>query len=177
MHAVTLHVNGSTHRLVIDPVASLLRVLRDELGLTGTKEGCGTGYCGACTVLVDGRPVNSCLFFAVDADHRRVTTIEGVAADETTAGVPAAFVEHGGLQCGYCTPGMIVSATALLDDDPDPSPERIRRSLSGNLCRCTGYQSIVRSVRAAAEHRAGGAIGDGETANTAVRTPPVRSRA
>lgn len=176
MQAVTLHVNGTAHRLVIDPVVSLLRVLRDELGLTGTKEGCGTGYCGACTVLVDDLPVNACLFFAVDADHKKVRTIEGIAADRATAGVPQAFVDHGGLQCGYCTPGMIVSATALLEDAGDPSPDEIRRALAGNLCRCTGYQSIVRSVRAAAESRtAGGAHPDGEPHKPAAQR--VRSRA
>ena len=153
MHAITLYVNGISHRVVVDPLASLLRVLRDELSLAGTKEGCGTGYCGACTVLVDGQPVNSCLYFAVDADHKRVTTVEGLATDGALSAVQQAFVENGGLQCGYCTPGMIVSATALLEDDSDPSDELIRRSLSGNLCRCTGYQSIVRSVRAAAETR------------------------
>ena len=173
MHAITLHVNGSAHRVVVDPIAPLLRVLRDELGLTGTKEGCGTGYCGACTVLVDGLPVNSCLFFAVDADHKRVTTIEGLSQDGSLSPVQQAFVDNGGLQCGYCTPGMIVATQALLDDDPDPSPEQIRAALSGNLCRCTGYQSIVKSVQAAAK-----AVGRPEPAKgpKGGRTP-VRSRA
>ncbi|HEY7994259.1 MAG TPA: (2Fe-2S)-binding protein [Candidatus Eremiobacteraceae bacterium] len=173
MHAVTLHVNGSTHRVVIDPVASLLRVLRDELGLTGTKEGCGTGYCGACTVLVEELPVNSCLYFAVDADHKRVTTIEGLSQDGSLSHVQQAFVDNGGLQCGYCTPGMILATQALLDDDPDPSSEHIRASLSGNLCRCTGYQSIVKSVHAAAK-----AKNESEAPKTAVRgRTRVRSRA
>ena len=153
MHAITLYVNGATHRVLVDPLAPLLRVLRDELALTGTKEGCGTGYCGACTVLVDGEPVNSCLYFAVDADHKSVTTIEGLAENGSPSIVQQAFVENGGLQCGYCTPGMIVSASALLTDEADPSPQQIRSALSGNLCRCTGYQSIVNSVRAAAETR------------------------
>lgn len=177
MHAITLYVNGSAHRLVVDPVASLLHVLRDELCLTGTKEGCGTGYCGACTVLVDGQPVNSCLFFAVDADNRRVTTVEGVAADGATADLPHAFVEHGGLQCGFCTPGMIVSAAALLEEERDPSPDRIRRCLSGNLCRCTGYQSIVRSVRAVAERRMRAKRNDSGDGRTGKHQTPVRSRA
>lgn len=173
MHAISLHVNGTTHRVVVDPLAPLLDVLRDELGLTGTKEGCGTGYCGACTVLVDDQPVNSCLFFAVDADHKRVTTIEGLAEDGGLSSVQQAFVENGGLQCGYCTPGMVVSASALLDDDPDPSPEKIRSSLSGNLCRCTGYQSIVRSVRAAAK-----ALRSAQTSSRPNRErTPARSRA
>ena len=173
MHAITLHVNGSTHRIVVDPIAPLLRVLRDELGLTGTKEGCGTGYCGACTVLVDDLPVNSCLYFAVDADHKRVTTIEGMSQEGSLSAVQQAFVDNGGLQCGYCTPGMIVAAQALLDDDPDPSAEHIRASLSGNICRCTGYQSIVKSVRAAAD-----ATGRHESANEVKRgRPRVRSRA
>ena len=173
MHAITLHVNGSTHRVVVDPVAPLLRVLRDELGLTGTKEGCGTGYCGACTVLVDELPVNSCLYFAVDADHKRVTTIEGLSQDGSLSPVQQAFVDNGGLQCGYCTPGMIVATQALLDDDPDPSPEHIRAALSGNLCRCTGYQSIVKSVHAAAK-----AVGRTEAAKDYKRDRTrVRSRA
>ena len=152
MHAVTLHVNGRAHRVVIDALAPLLAVLRDELDLMGTKEGCGTGDCGACMVIVDGMPVNSCLFFAVDADHREVTTIEGVAHDGTAHPLQRAFVEASGLQCGYCTPGMILAAAALLADDPDPTPERIRAALAGNLCRCTGYQAIVEAVRVAAMH-------------------------
>jgi len=173
MHAITLHVNGSTQRVVVDPTAPLLRVLRDELGLTGTKEGCGTGYCGACTVLVDELPVNSCLYFAVDADHKRVTTIEGLSQDGSLSPVQQAFVDNGGLQCGYCTPGMILATQALLDDDPDPSPEHIRASLSGNLCRCTGYQTIVKSVQAAAR-----AVDRTEAANDAKRgRTRVRSRA
>ncbi|HET9343489.1 MAG TPA: (2Fe-2S)-binding protein [Candidatus Eremiobacteraceae bacterium] len=173
MHAITLHVNGTTHRVVVDPIAPLLRVLRDELGLTGTKEGCGTGYCGACTVLIEELPVNSCLYFAVDADNKRVTTIEGLSQDGSLSPVQQAFVDNGGLQCGYCTPGMVVATQALLDDTPDPSPEQIRSALAGNICRCTGYQSIVKSVRAAA-----GAVGRSEAANETKRgRTPVRSRA
>src|SRR5215831_12047002 len=173
MHAITLHVNGSTHQVIVDPLAPLLHVLRDELKLTGTKEGCGTGYCGACTVLVDDQPVNSCLYFAVDADSKRITTIEGLAKDGSLSVVQQAFVDNGGLQCGFCTPGMIVSASALLHDDPDPAPEQIRSSLSGNLCRCTGYQSIVKSVRAAAETKKQASAAGERTS----RRSPVRSRA
>ena len=114
MHAVTFYLNGETRKVLIDPVASLLSVLRDELHASGTKEGCGTGYCGACTVLVDGRPVNACLYFAVDADNREVTTVEGLHGDGSLHSIQRALVEYGGLQCGYCTPGIAVSAAALL---------------------------------------------------------------
>jgi len=151
MHAITLHVNGSTHRVVVDPIAPLLRVLRDELGLTGTKEGCGTGYCGACTVLVDELPVNSCLYFAVDADHKRVTTIEGLSQDGSLSPVQQAFVDNGGLQCGYCTPGMIMAAVDLVNRKGNELDEHtIRQELDGNLCRCTGYHNIVKAIAAGA---------------------------
>ncbi|MDQ2817628.1 MAG: (2Fe-2S)-binding protein [Candidatus Eremiobacteraeota bacterium] len=151
MQPIRLYVNGAPHDLSVEPARTLLDVLRDDLGLHGTKEGCGTGYCGACTVLLDGKPVNACLYFAVDADRREITTIEGLAAaDGAMHPVQAAFIEHGGLQCGFCTPGMIVSAAAFLAEDPDPSEARVREALAGNLCRCTGYQSIVKAVMAAA---------------------------
>lgn len=150
MHAVTLYVNGQERKAVIHPAASLLTVLRDEFGLTGTKEGCGTGYCGACTVLVDEVPVNACLFFAVDADHREVTTVEGLSDDTAHHPLQQSFIEHGALQCGYCTPGMLLSAAALLADNPDPQESHVRRALAGNICRCTGYQPIVRAVMDAA---------------------------
>ena len=162
MRAVTLYVNGEQRDLVIDPLRSLLSVLRHELGLTGTKEGCGTGYCGACTVLVEGRAVNSCLFFAVDADRREVTTIEGLASEDGALHpVQTSFVEHSALQCGFCTPGMIMSAAGYLAENPDPTEEDTRAALAGNLCRCTGYQSIVRAVLAAArELRDSGRAGE-----------------
>lgn len=132
---------------MVEPAQSLLRLLRDDLRLSGTKEGCTTGYCGACTVLVDGEPVNACLFFAVDADHRDVTTVEGLASP---TGEPhplqSAFVKGSGLQCGFCTPGMLMSAAALLESNPAPDEEDVRQALAGNICRCTGYQSIVRAV-------------------------------
>ena len=140
---------------VTDPGRSLLRVLRDDLGRTGTKEGCDDSECGACMVLVEGRPVNSCSYLALQAAGRRVTTVEGLAdADGTLHPLQRAFLEGGGIQCGFCTPGMLVSAAALLAADPDPSEEAIRDALAGNLCRCTGYQPIIRAVqRAAAELR------------------------
>ncbi|HKW44124.1 MAG TPA: (2Fe-2S)-binding protein [Candidatus Eremiobacteraceae bacterium] len=152
MQPVRLCVNGREHDVDAHPLDPLLRTLRDSLGLMGTKEGCGTGYCGACTVLVDGNAVNSCLYLTVDADRKEIVTIEGLAAaDGTLHPVQAAFIAIGGLQCGYCTPGMIVSAAALVATTPDPSDEDIRAGLAGNLCRCTGYQSIVASVRDAAQ--------------------------
>ena len=129
MHAITIYVNGEPRKVVIDPAVSLLRMLRDEMGLTGTKEGCTTGYCGACTVLVDAEPVNACLYFAVDADHREVTTIEGFADADSLSPIQAAFQAQGALQCGFCTPGMLMTARWLLDQNPDPSPEEIRCAL------------------------------------------------
>src|SRR3954454_14446275 len=138
---------------VADPGRSLLRVLRDDLGRTGTKEGCDDSECGACMVLIDGRPVNSCSYLALQAAGREITTVEGLAApDGELNPLQRAFLEGGGIQCGFCTPGMLVSATALLEADPDPTEDAIREALAGNLCRCTGYQPIIRAVqRAAAE--------------------------
>ncbi|HEY7969512.1 MAG TPA: (2Fe-2S)-binding protein [Candidatus Limnocylindrales bacterium] len=136
---------------VTDPGRTLLRVLREDLGRTGTKEGCDDSECGACMVLIDGRPVNSCSYLALQAAGRRITTVEGLAGpgDELHP-LQRAFIEGGGIQCGFCTPGMLVSAAALLEDDPDPSEEAIQDALAGNLCRCTGYQPIIRAVQAAA---------------------------
>src|SRR5436305_1265693 len=142
--------------IVADPGRTLLRVLRDDLGRTGTKEGCDDSECGACMVLIDGRPVNSCSYLALQAAGREITTVEGLAGpgDELHP-LQRALLEGGGIQCGFCTPGMLMSAAALLSTDPDPSEEAIRDGLAGNLCRCTGYQPIVRAVqRAAAEMRA-----------------------
>ena len=148
MQSVRLCVNAVERDLAVHPLETLLRTLRDSLGLTGTKEGCGTGYCGACTVRVDGNAVNACLFLTVDADRKEEVTVEGLAAGGGTLHpVQAAFVDNGGLQCGFCTPGMILAAASLLAAIPEPSDEEIRAGLSGNLCRCTGYQSIVASVR------------------------------
>ena len=146
-------VNGSEVSLEVEPWARLIDVLRDGLGLTGTKEGCGEGECGACSVLVDGRAVNSCLFPAPELEGRRVTTIEGLVGPDGLSELQRAFVEGGGIQCGFCTPGMIMTAEALLASNPDPSEQEIRLALVGNLCRCTGYVQIVEAIRRAAAAR------------------------
>ncbi len=153
-HRVTLNVNGRLEELLVEANQTLLQVLRQELGLTGAKHGCGEGECGACTVLLDGRPINSCLVLAVQADGRQVTTIEGLATGSRLHPLQEAFIEQGAIQCGFCTPGMILTAKAFLDENPNPSRQDIRAAISGNLCRCTGYQKIVEAVEAAA--RAGG---------------------
>ncbi len=153
MADITIIVNGTVHQLSVEPRKILADVLREDLGLTGTHLGCEHGVCGACTVIVDGDAVRSCLQFGVQADGASVTTIEGLSsADELTA-VQQAMADHHGLQCGFCTPGMVVSITALLDANPDPDDQQIREGMSGNLCRCTGYQGILRAVRQAAEAR------------------------
>ncbi len=145
---VSLSVNGQTHDLVTRADRTLLDVLRDDLGLTGSKRGCDLGACGACAVLLDGRPVNSCLTLAVEASGREVVTIEGLTDAGALHPVQAAFVEHGAVQCGFCTPGMVVAVKALLDDNPRPDEAAIREALSGNICRCTGYVKILDAVRA-----------------------------
>jgi carbon-monoxide dehydrogenase small subunit len=145
-----LDVNGEPRSLDVEPRTLLVHAIRDGLGLTGTHVGCDTSQCGACTVLLDGRAVKSCTVLAVQAAGASVTTIEGLATPDGLHPVQQAFIEQHGLQCGFCTPGMILTTVDLLTRDPDPSPEAIRRSIRGNLCRCTGYQSIVESVRAAA---------------------------
>jgi aerobic-type carbon monoxide dehydrogenase small subunit (CoxS/CutS family) len=149
-HPATLKVNGTSFALEIDAGRTLLSVLRGELGLTGSKEGCDDSECGACMVLLDGRPVNSCSFLALQADGREVTTVEGLASGSELHPLQRAFLEHGGVQCGFCTPGMLISASALLNSNPDPTEEEIRAGLSGNLCRCTGYVGIVAAVQSAA---------------------------
>ena len=149
-----LIVDGQPLSVSVDPGRTLLRVLRDDLGRTGTKEGCDDSECGACMVLIDGRPVNSCSYLALQAAGREITTVEGLAAADALHPLQTAFLEGGGIQCGFCTPGMLIAAVALLARDPDPTEEAIRDGLAGNLCRCTGYQPIVRAVqRAAAEMR------------------------
>ena len=144
-------INGEPAELLVQPYATLLEALRDTAGLTGAKEGCGTGDCGACTVLLDGRPVTSCLVLAPEVQGRKVTTVEGLAQKGRLHPVQRAFVDAGGLQCGICTPGMIVSAVALLERNQSPSEEEIRYAIAGNLCRCTGYHSIVTAIAAAAD--------------------------
>lgn len=152
--AVSTTVNGDPAEFLCDPGESLLEALRWRLGLTGSKEGCGSGDCGACTVVLDGKMVCSCLVLAVEAEGKRVATIEGVAEGSELHPVQRQFLEYGALQCGFCTPGFIVAAKALLEVNPDPSEEEIRYWLAGNLCRCTGYDKIVRAVAdAAAELR------------------------
>ncbi|HET7428232.1 MAG TPA: (2Fe-2S)-binding protein [Gaiellales bacterium] len=150
-YEATLHVNGIAYPVEIEPGRSLLSVIRTEVGLTGAKEGCDDSECGACMVLLDGRPVNSCSYLALQADGREVTTIEGLTGDDGELHpLQQAFLDQGGVQCGFCTPGMLISAKALLDRTPDPSEEEIRLALSGNLCRCTGYSGIVRAVQSVA---------------------------
>jgi carbon-monoxide dehydrogenase small subunit len=149
---LNLTVNGKPYRLSVPPWRTLLEVIREDLGLTGTKEGCGLGECGACTVLVDGKAVNSCLVLATEADGREITTIEGLAQGDKLHPIQQAFVDRGGLQCGFCTPGMIMAAKALLDKNPTPTEEEIKKGIAGNLCRCTGYAKIIESIRAAAKN-------------------------
>jgi aerobic carbon-monoxide dehydrogenase small subunit len=148
---IELTVNGEQHELAVEPQETLLEVLRQQLDLTGTKEGCGTGECGSCTVLIGGRPVLSCLFLAVECHGQEITTIEGIAADGRLSPVQQAFQDSGAIQCGFCTPGMILSATALLEEKPRPSESEIKKGLEGNLCRCTGYNKIIEAVNLAAE--------------------------
>ncbi|MEW6131073.1 MAG: (2Fe-2S)-binding protein [Acidobacteriota bacterium] len=148
--AVSITVNGKTHTSEIEPRLLLVHFLRDALGLTGTHVGCETSICGACTVLLDGQSVKSCTMFAVQADGLSVTTIEGLAANGALHPVQEGFWECHGLQCGYCTPGMIMSSAQLVDRNPNPTDEEIRHGLEGNLCRCTGYQNIVEAVKYAA---------------------------
>jgi aerobic carbon-monoxide dehydrogenase small subunit len=145
--SVTVVVNGQPRSAEVEPRLLLVHFLREQLGLTGTHVGCDTTNCGACTVLLDGTPVKSCTMFAVQADGREVTTVEGLARDGQLHPVQQGFKEEHGLQCGFCTPAMMLVATALLKENPDPSEEEIRWAISGNLCRCTGYQNIVKAVQ------------------------------
>jgi carbon-monoxide dehydrogenase small subunit len=154
---ISVTVNGTRQEAEVEPRTLLVYFLREDLGLTGTNVGCDTSSCGACTVLLDGESVKSCTMLAVQADGRDVTTIEGLARDGELHPVQRAFHEHHGLQCGYCTPGMIMAAVGLLQEKPEPTEEEVRDGLEGNLCRCTGYQNIAKAVGAAAEELRAGA--------------------
>ncbi|HUV73555.1 MAG TPA: (2Fe-2S)-binding protein [Anaerolineae bacterium] len=149
METLTMRLNGEEVTLAIEPDALLVDVLRQQLGLTGTKEACGEGECGACTVVLDGQPVTSCLVPALKAQGREVCTVEGLASGGELHPLQKSFIEHGAVQCGYCTPGMLMSAKALLDRNPHPTEQEIKEAISGNLCRCTGYVKIVEAIKAA----------------------------
>ena len=144
--AATLTVNGVAYPVELAPGTSLLAAVRDEIGLTGSKEGCDDSECGACMMLLDGEPVNSCSYLALQAEGSEITTVEGLADGRELSALQTAFLEEGGVQCGFCTPGMLISATALLERNPSPSEDEVRIALSGNLCRCTGYDGIVKAV-------------------------------
>ncbi len=149
-HSITVTVNGAAERLDVPSNMTLLQMLREKLALTGVKNGCEAGECGACTVLVDGEPVNSCMMLAVEADGRQVLTVEGLAPEGELSPLQQAFIEHNAVQCGYCTPGMLMSATALLQRNPHPTEQEIKEALVGNLCRCTGYVRIIKAIQDAA---------------------------
>jgi carbon-monoxide dehydrogenase small subunit len=147
---IRLKVNGEIHEIAIDPWRTLLEVLRENLGLTGSKEACDLGTCGACTVLIDGKPMLSCLLLAGEMEDKEILTIEGLAAGGRLHPLQEAFISHGAIQCGFCTPGMILTAKALLEENPHPSEEDVRRGISGNICRCTGYTKIIEAILSAA---------------------------
>ena len=144
---IRLKINNQEHELAVEPNLTLVDLLRDELNLTGTKKGCEIGDCGSCTVIMDGKPVNSCLILAVQANGREITTIEGLKIEQGLHPIQESFVQHGAIQCGFCTSGMILSAKNLLDKNPNPDEKEIRTAISGNLCRCTGYQKIVEAIK------------------------------
>lgn len=152
MKEIKLTVNGKLHELTIKPWRTLLEVIRDELGLTGTKEGCGIGECGACTVIMNGNAVNSCLVLAAEANGKEILTIEGLADGDKLHPIQEAFINHGGMQCGFCTSGMILSAKVLLERNPNPTEEEIRKGISGNFCRCTGYTKVMESIKEASKN-------------------------
>lgn len=154
---VDFRVNGHEHSLLIEPGLRLIDVLRDKLNLTGTKEGCGEGECGACTVIMDGKIVNSCLVMAFQAQGKEIITIEGIGQPDQLHPIQEAFLEEGAVQCGFCTPGMVLAAKALLDKNPRPTPAEIRRAMAGNLCRCTGYDQIIKAVEKASQRVVKGA--------------------
>ncbi len=146
-----LTVNGMLREMMVEPYQTLLDVLREELGLTGAKKGCDSGHCGACTVLLQGKPVNSCLVLALDARDKEILTIEGVAQEGKLHPLQEAFLRHGAFQCGYCTPGILLTAKAFLEENPDPTEEEVKEALVGNLCRCTGYVRVLRAILSCAQ--------------------------
>lgn len=154
-HTITVTVNGASERLDVPSNMTLLQMLREKLAMTGTKNGCEAGECGACTVLLDGQPVNSCMMLAVEADGREVRTVEGLSVDGEPSPLQQAFAEHNAVQCGFCTPGMLISAHALLERDPHPTVEAIKEAIVGNLCRCTGYVRIIDAIQDAAAGQGG----------------------
>ena len=154
-HTITVTVNGALERIDVPANMTLLQMLRDKLALTGTKNGCEAGECGACTVLVDGEPANSCMILAVEADGREIMTVEGLAPEGQLSPIQQAFVDQNAVQCGFCTPGMLMSTYGLLRRNPNPTEEEIKQALVGNLCRCTGYVRIIQAVQAAAAQFAG----------------------
>jgi len=156
MKEIRFTLNGKPYALSVKPWRTLLELLREDLSFTGTKEGCGQGECGSCTVIMGGKTVNSCLVPALEADNQEIITIEGLVDGDNLHPIQDAFVEQAGMQCGFCTPGMIISAKALLDKNPNPSEEEIREGIAGNFCRCTGYTKIIESISAAAEAMKGG---------------------
>jgi carbon-monoxide dehydrogenase small subunit len=153
---ISFILNGAPQELHVQPWRTLLEIIREDLQLTGTKEGCGEGECGSCTVMLGGKTVNSCLVPAAEADNMEITTIEGLADGDSLDPIQEAFVSYAGMQCGFCTPGMIMSAKELLETNPDPNEEEIRERIAGNFCRCTGYTKIIESISAAAEAMQGG---------------------
>ncbi len=154
-HQISLTINGETEQVVVPSNITLMQMLRDKLALTGTKNGCNAGECGACTVLLNGEPVNSCMVLAVECDGMQVITVEGLVKDGVLDPVQQTIMEHGGVQCGFCTPGILISARALIDRNANPSDDDIREALVGNLCRCTGYLRIVDAVQDAASRQRG----------------------
>jgi len=154
-HLINLRINGEPYKVSVKPNMTLLDFLRDEIGLTGTKKGCDTGQCGACTVLLDGKPINSCLVLAADANGKEILTVEGLGKNGKLHPLQESFIQEGAVQCGYCTSGMLLSAKALLDENQDPGEEEVKKAIAGNLCRCTGYVRIVKAVLMAARKMGG----------------------
>jgi aerobic-type carbon monoxide dehydrogenase small subunit (CoxS/CutS family) len=150
---ITLEINGETYEVRVEPWQTLVEVIREEIGLTGVKEACSTGECGSCTVLFDGAPVSSCLMLAIESQGKKITTIEGLSQNGKLHPLQKAFIEHGAIQCGFCTPGMILTAKALLDRNPHPTEVEVKEAISGNLCRCTGYVKIVEAILAASQEK------------------------